>query len=161
MSCNHTKCKFDISREFIFAEPNVTIIFKPDPITTEYEPDFIFEVLCRIDFAQGRPKFKIWYNGTLPYQYNLVASSDNTSEKGYYIHGQQESYMRLPRSGKITCEVTDDIGTYAKTQTIVSNGEFVASAGSSKWKWLNQKCVEFDVHLEQDVIHLQHNLNHI
>ena len=78
----------------------------------------------------------MWYNGTLPKEYNLVTSSDNTTDEGHYYHGQQESYMRLPRSGNLVCEVTDDTRTYAKTQNIVSNGEFVNLSILSKGKAL-------------------------
>ena len=105
------------------ADPSVTIQTSniPEHHTIDGHETYLTDVRCTVDVAAGKPHFTIEYSSG-PKAVDIIQETtkvmQGVNDLGYIHH----AIMRLPVHGEVTCTVTDDLGTYIATKTVVSKG---------------------------------------
>ena len=117
------------NQQVTISGPNLSIEIDEN-LTTKREDSRIAEdVFCCVDTAIGIPKFTLSCLGCLSDGFEIV--QQNTAIEGHdnYLYGIHHAVVHLPITGILSCNVTDNLGTYVVTQTIGDQGERISHLG--------------------------------
>ena len=106
-----------------FADPLVSIHSSNAPVhnTIDRQATYLTDLHCSVDVAAGKPHFTIEYSSGLK-AVNVIQETSDVLQGANGLGFIHHAIMRLPEYDNATCTVTDDLGTYVATETVISKG---------------------------------------
>ena len=109
---------------FLFpVDPTVDIYSSNAPVhyPIDEQATYLTDLYCSVDFAAGTPDFTIKY-ASGPKAVDVIHETTNAMPGVTGLEFVHNAIIRLPESGDVICTVTDDLGVYVATKSIISKG---------------------------------------
>ena len=107
-----------------FSEPNLSITIDKSCGDDRNESRVAKDVFCCVDIAIGIPKFTLGCLGCQPDDFDIGRRITTLAEHDNYFSGIHYGVVNLAITGIISCNVTDDLGTYVVMRTMADEGEY-------------------------------------
>ena len=122
---------------WLISDPHIAIALDPKISNEIYDPQAIYVVRCSVNAPRGIPVIDLDYNGTKKELFKIKAA--NTTKRKHQV--VKDAYVSLPNVGNITCNISDSLGSYHKTKSIVffqkGKYSFTKSLSIKHMKFLN------------------------
>ena len=104
-------------------DPAVEIYSSNAPVRhgIEEQATYLTDFHCIVDFAAGTPHFTVQY-APGPKAIDVIHETTDVMPGAADLGFVHSAIMRLPEYSDVICTVTDNIGTYVATKTIISKG---------------------------------------
>ena len=118
-----TENMFD--QHITYSEPKLSIKIVENLTQKKEESRVAMDVFCCVDTAIGSPKFYLSCLGCQPDAFEIHRQNTTIEEHENYSYGIHYGVVHLTRTGMISCNITDNLGTYVVSRTIADQGEHI------------------------------------